>query len=393
MGFYDGQQSNRRRRSTFFVAIVSAIIGGLIVGIILAPIFLMRDQFSGKDINFSTNQEKGPTVTTSVKVDSNITKAVHKVQKAVVGVINLKTSQDPFRAEEEKQGTGSGIIFQKKNGKAYVVTNNHVIAGSSALQVVIPYKDGSKTVGAKLLGADPVTDLAVLEISDKYVTDVAEFGDSDKLQSGEPAIAIGNPLGLQSSVTVGVISSPKRSIDITEYMATDVIQTDAAINPGNSGGALVNTAGQVIGINSLKIAESGVEGLGFAIPIKDAIPIIQSLISSGTVPRAYLGVTLLDLSELSENVLIDTLRLPASVTGGVVIRDVSSNTPAAQAGLQPRDVIVKLDNQSVNSRSQLRSYIYRHKKPGSTAKITFYRNGQLKSTTIKFTQAPSTLTP
>lgn len=391
MGFYDGQQSDRRRPSTFVVAIVSAIIGGLIVGVILAPIFLLRDKLSGQNENTELSTHQGPTITTSVKVNSNITKAVHKVRKAVVGVINLKTSQDPFRAEEEKQGTGSGIIFQKKNGKAYVVTNNHVIAGSNALQVVIPYKNGSKTVSAKLLGADPVTDLAVLEISDKYVTDIAEFGNSDQLQSGEPAIAIGNPLGLQSSVTVGVISSPKRSIDITEYMATDVIQTDAAINPGNSGGALVNTAGQVIGINSLKIAESGVEGLGFAIPINDALPIIQSLISTGTVPRAYLGVTLLDLSELSEDVLTDTLRLPSSVTGGVVIRDVSSNTPAARAGLQPRDVIVKLDNQAVNSRSQLRSYIYRHKKPGSTAKVTFYRDGQLKTTTIKFTQAPSAI--
>lgn len=392
MGFYDGHHSDRRGPSTFVVAIVSAIIGGLIVGVILAPIFLMRDTFSGRneDTNFSVN--KGPTITTNVKVNSNITQAVHKVQKAVVGVINLKTSEDPFHAEEEKQGTGSGIIFQKKDGKAYVVTNNHVIAGSNALQVVIPYKNGSKTVGAKLLGADPVTDLAVLEITDKYVTDVAEFGNSDQLQSGEPAIAIGNPLGLQSSVTVGVISSPKRSIDVTDYMATDVIQTDAAINPGNSGGALVNTAGQVIGINSLKIAESGVEGLGFAIPINDAIPIIQNLINTGTVPRAYLGVTLLDLSELSEEVLSDTLQLPASVTGGVVIRDVSSNTPAARAGLQPRDVIVKLDNQAVNSRSQLRSYIYRHKKPGSTATVTFYRNGQLKTTTIKFTQAPASIT-
>lgn len=387
MGYYD----NGGRRSTFFVAIISAIVGGLIVGLILTPVFLFRDTFFSdkKTESPSLSANHGPTVSTSVKVNSDITKAVNKVKPAVVGIVNFAESGDPLNPQKKSQGTGSGIIFERTNGKARVVTNNHVIAGSSDLQVIIPYKDGSKTVQAKLLGGDSVTDLAVLEINDQYVTNVAQFGNAATLQAGEPAIAIGNPLGLESSVTTGVISSPKRSIDVTEYMATDAIQTDAAINPGNSGGALVNAAGQVIGINSLKIAESGVEGLGFAIPVNDAVPIINSLIKNGEVPRPYFGVTLIDLKELPENVWNETLQLPNTIQGGTVVRSVSASTPAARSGLRPKDVIVKLDNQGIKTRSELRSYLYKSKKPLDSVKVTFYRNGKLQTTDLKLTKAPT----
>lgn len=388
MGFYDPNR-NRKSPSIFFISLISAIIGGLVVALVLTPVFFLTDIFADKTNHESTQEEPSTKKKVNVNVNSNITSAVNKVQSAVVGIINLKNPGDPFNPDSIQQGTGSGIIFRKQNGKALIVTNYHVIAESTSVQVVIPHQKKSKTVTAKVLGTDELTDLAVLEIDDKYVTTVAEFGNSDTLQPGEPAIAIGNPLGFESSITVGVISSPKRSIKMTEFMNTDVIQTDAAINPGNSGGALVNVDGQVIGINSLKIAEKGIEGLGFAIPVNDALPIIESLIKFGKVPRPYLGVSLVDLKDLPPPVWHETLRLPQTVEGGVVVRSVSFGTPAAQAGLRPQDVIISLDNKPVHSSSDLRSYMYKNKKVGAKLTITFYRNGVKQTTTTTLTNAPN----
>jgi serine protease Do len=393
MGYYSGNFYNNnkqpRRRSPIFLCLVSAIIGGLIT-LLFVPVlgrmgYLDNTEQQPQDV---TNQYSS-SKTTSVKVNSQITEAVNKVSSAVVGVENIGSSDDPFSSANVKQGTGSGIIFQKNGSKALVVTNFHVIEGNKKVQVVVPLSnDKSKTVQAKVLGFDRITDLAVLEISSAGVTEVAQFGNSDTLQAGEPAIAIGNPLGPQfsQSVTVGVISSPKRTIDVTETTATDVIQTDAAINPGNSGGALVNAAGQVIGINSLKIAESGVEGLGFAIPANDAQPVIQQLISKGHVPRPYLGVQLYDLQEMLPSAW-EELKLPSSVQTGVLIKTVDANTPAARAGVKSRDVIVKIDNQTISNSSELRKYLYK-KKIGDTVKLTIYRNGKQTTISVALAEGP-----
>ena len=322
-----------------------------------------------------------------------MTEAVNKVGPAVVSVINLKTSGDFFSTEQVQQGTGSGIIFQKANGKALIVTNNHVIEGGSSFKVNISSEDGDHhEVDAKLLGSDQYTDLAVLEIDDKYVTKVAEFGNSDSLKAGEPAIAIGNPLGLGRSITVGVISSPKRTIEVSSNMATDVIQTDAAINPGNSGGALVNVAGQVIGINTLKISDQGVEGLGFAIPVNEARPVIESLVKDGKVQRPYLGLSLIDLSNLPVYVL-EELRLPGSVREGVAVAEVVPSSPADQAGLQPRDVIVALDGQEISSSSELRKYLYTKKEIHQKVNVTYYRHGEKQTTSIALGEAPKSFQP
>ncbi|SEM82261.1 S1C family serine protease [Lihuaxuella thermophila] len=390
MGFYDQPDGQpKRNRSSILVAFVSAVIGGLLV-LLLTPLLINSGVISLPSQGMGPANIAGPAKTTSVKVTSDITEAVDRVRPAVVGIINLKSSDDPFNPEEIQQGTGSGIIFEKANGKARVVTNYHVIEGATQVRVVIPNGDTNKTVNAKILGSDETTDLAVLEISDQYVTAVAEFGNSDTLRAGEPAIAIGNPLGLGQSVTVGVISSPKRSIDVDQYMATDVIQTDAAINPGNSGGALINVAGQVIGINSLKIAESGVEGLGFAIPTNDARPVISSLIRYGEVPRPFLGVELIDLAQLPQSVW-ENLGVPDNLEGGAVVRDVQLGSPADLAGIKSRDVIVALDNQTIASGSDLRKYLYKNKQIGQQVKVTYYRNGQKQTTTVKLGRAPRSI--
>lgn len=387
MGFYD-PNNHRKSSSIFLISLISAIVGGLVVALVITPIVFLSG-FLKKPHHEENQNESISQQRVGIKVESEITSAVQKVRSSVVGIISYSTSYDPFDSDTVKKGTGSGIIFRKRNGKALVVTNHHVIAEGTKVQVMIPYQKKNKTVNAKILGSDAITDLAVLEIDDRYVTSVAQFGNSDTLQSGEPAIAIGSPLGLESTITVGVISSPKRTIEIKETtMSTDVIQTDAAINPGNSGGPLVNVAGQVIGINTLKIALQGVEGLGFAIPVNDAIPIIENLIKYGHVPRPYLGIRSIDLKDLPQSFWYDTLQLPPSVEGGVLIRYVDFGTPAYQSGLRPRDVIVALDNQPIMNNSELRNYLYKKKQIGSKITITFYRAGKQQSTTATLQKAP-----
>lgn len=376
----------KRKRPQWLVPMLSAIIGG-IVALLISPLLTQSGIIPAPKSPVGSNEIQGPYQTTSVKVNSEITEAVDKVRSAVVGIENIGFSSN--NNEDAKQGTGSGIIFQKKDGKAHVVTNYHVIEGAKEVRVTLPLENKPKTVPAKVLGSDPVTDLAVLEIGAEDVKVVAQFGNSDTLRPGEPAIAIGNPLGPQfsQSVTVGVISSTRRTIKVTERMDTDVIQTDAAINPGNSGGALVNSSGQVIGINSLKIAQQGVEGLGFAIPSNDALPIIQALIQHGRVPRPYLGVTLVDLEKLPTSIWQD-LQVPANIQSGVVIDEVDFNTPARTAGLREKDVIVALDNQPVATSSEIRRYLYKNKAVNSTVNVTFYRNGAKQTVAVQLSDTP-----
>ncbi|AUS10278.1 peptidase S1 [Laceyella sacchari] len=392
MGYYDEQpdyKQPKRSASPIFTSIVSAIIGGLIV-LLLSPSLTRMGLLPSVDGNLPQTTVGNKQVT-SVKVNSDITSAVKKAAPAVVGVINLKRSFNFFETEELQQSSGSGIIFEKIDGKARIITNYHVIQGGSRFKVIIPNgNDKNQEVEARLLGGDQLTDLAVLEISDKYVTAIADLGNSDQLTAGEPAIAIGNPLGLGQSVTTGVISSPKRAFKVDEQTTTDVIQTDAAINPGNSGGALINISGQVIGINTLKIAEQGVEGLGFAIPINDARPIVEKLIKYGKVSRPYLGVQMVDVADLTQEAR-QQLNLPNNITSGVALYELEPGSPADQAGMEPGDVITALDGQIVKSGSDIRQYMYTKKAVNDKMEVTYFRNGKKQTATITLGEAPSNL--
>ncbi|TCW39331.1 serine protease Do [Laceyella sacchari] len=392
MGFYDEQpdyKQPKRSASPIFTSVVSAVIGGLIV-LLLSPSLTRMGLLPSADGNLPQTTVGNKQVT-SVKVNSDITNAVKKAAPAVVGVINLKRSFNFFETEELQQSSGSGIIFEKIDGKARIITNYHVIQGGSRFKVIIPKgNDKNQEVEARLLGGDQLTDLAVLEISDKYVTAVADLGNSDQLTAGEPAIAIGNPLGLGQSVTTGVISSPKRAFKVDEQTTTDVIQTDAAINPGNSGGALINISGQVIGINTLKIAEQGVEGLGFAIPINDARPIVEKLIKYGKVSRPYLGVQMVDVADLTQEAR-QQLNLPNNITSGVALYELEPGSPADQAGLEPGDVITALDGQAVKAGSDIRQYMYTKKAVNDKMEVTYFRDGKKQTATITLGEAPSNL--
>ncbi|WP_423407884.1 S1C family serine protease [Heyndrickxia sp. MSNUG] len=338
---------------------------------------------NGLNSNNSTN-----IVTTQASAKSTVSMAdiIESSSKSIVGITNFQQQNSPFSSSQGdvESGSGSGVIFKKSGGSAYIVTNNHVIEGASKVEVSL--YNGEK-VAAEVVGADALTDLAVVKISAEHVADVIEFGDSSVLRPGDQVLAIGNPLGhdLSRTVTQGIVSAVDRSISVPTSAGEwemNVIQTDAAINPGNSGGALINTEGKVIGINSLKISQNGVEGLGFAIPSKDALPIVNQLIAKGKVNRPYLGVSLADISQIPEMYLES---LPSKVETGTMVTTIAPNTAAAKAGLKKQDVIVGINGEKVDKASDLRRYMYTQLKSGDKAKLKIYRDGKLISIEVTLT--------
>ena len=360
--------------------------------------------------SFSNN---GKTTVSNVIYDtkSNTTKAVKNVKNTVVSVINYQKTDNSYynydSGSQEKNksedglgvyGEGSGVIYKKDGDSAYLVTNNHVVKDAEKLEIMMA--NGKKVLG-KLVGSDTYSDLAVIKISSKYVTTVAEFANSDKIKVGEPAIAIGSPLGSDyaNSVTEGIVSSLSRTVtsqnENGETISTNAIQTDAAINPGNSGGALINIKGQVIGINSSKIASSNnsnsgvaVEGMGFAIPSNDVVSIINQLEENGEVVRPALGISMANLSEASTSGR-DTLKIPSDVTSGIVVLSTQSGMPA-DGKLKKYDVITEIDGKKVASISDLQSILYKHKK-GDKIKLTFYREKDKQTVEIQLTKTSQDL--
>lgn len=341
--------------------------------------------------------------------------ATAKVKPAVVSVINeqmfglgiggkrLENGEEGSGVLREA-GVGSGVIIEKKAGRAFIVTNYHVVASAEKVKVVLTTGEVRE---ARVVGLDQITDLAVLEIDAKGINTVAEIGDSSALRAAEFVMAIGNPLGMGESITMGVVSVIKEVIPVSLNQngvidwEQEVIRVDAAINQGNSGGPLIDLNGRVVGINSMKISDFGVESIGYAIPINNAMPIVESLISKGYVPRPYLGVYTMDLeqyweqqdlekmfeeeegggSENSESSGSGSIKLPDEVLSGVIVLEAVG--PSKKAGLTFNDVIVKLDDHKVSSTMELRKYLYSKKKIGEDITVSFYRDGELKSVKMK----------
>lgn len=388
------EQNNRRKNKNkqsvfgyFFSGFAGVIAGALLVW------FLIPSLTGEETGSLATKVDGAPKITqTATEVTTDVTKAVEKVSKAVVGITNIQEVSDFWtrQSREAEAGSGSGVIYKIEGGKAYIVTNYHVVENAKQLEVTLP--DGKKEK-AELIGSDIWTDLAVVTIPSDHVDTVAQFGDSDLLKQGETVIAIGNPLGMDfyGSVTTGVISGKDRSVPVDlngdgyEDWETEVLQTDAAINPGNSGGALVNIAGELVGINSMKIAESAVEGLGFSIPINTVIPIIEELEKYGEVKRPTLGIGLMDLTEVP-SFYQRQLKVPNDVTTGVVVTEVVPNSPADRGGIKQYDVIVEMDGEKIENSIDLRKYLYNKTKIGDTLKIKVYRDGKMKEVEVKLTE-------
>ncbi|MBZ5199621.1 trypsin-like peptidase domain-containing protein [Planomicrobium chinense] len=386
MGYYNNPsgQPKPRRAGTFLAGLAGVAIGALLVWLLFSSVPGLAPKNDTATSTQLTETDR-QSATTSVEITTDVTAAVEEAADAVVGVSNLQAANDFWsqgQGQEQAVGTGSGVIYKNEGGKAYVVTNHHVIEGASGIELTL--SDGSK-VEATLVGSDVWTDLAVLEMDDTNVPDVVELGDSDVLKRGETVIAIGNPLGLDfsGSVTTGVVSGTDRAVPVdldgngSEDWQAEVLQTDAAINPGNSGGALVNLAGQLIGINSMKIATDAVEGIGFAIPINSALPVLESIEQNGEMIRPAMGVTLMDLVQVPQAQREETLNLPADVKEGVVVNSVVNGSAAAKAGMQQFDVIVEMDGEPVGDIIELRKHLYNEKKIGDTLAVKAYRNGEL----------------
>ncbi|QEA58958.1 PDZ domain-containing protein [Leuconostoc koreense] len=371
-------------------AFTKTLLTGVIAGVIGGGVILYGQQ--GVQVLQNQNQKVSTTATSTKTIAKNATatSAYNKVSDAVVSVLNFtKSSQGSYQESSE----GSGVIYKKTDGSAFIVTNNHVITEAAKIQVML---HNGKKATATLVGKDAMTDLAVLKIDDTDVTTTAQFGDSSKITVGENVLAIGSPLGSEyaSSVTQGIVSAKKRLVETTSengqnYGGSTVIQTDAAINPGNSGGPLINFAGQVIGINSMKLSTSSsgtsVEGMGFAIPSDQVVDIVNKLVKDGKVTRPAIGISLINLSEVTASEQKSTLKIPDSVTGGVVVMNLTNNGPADKAGMKKYDVIVGINGKKVSSQADLREELYKHSL-GDTISLTYYHQDTKKTVKVKLTQ-------
>ena len=315
----------------------------------------------------------------NVNITSNdsISESINKVYDSVVVVNNYQNGR--------LTGYGSGFVYKKEGNYGYVLTNNHVVEDASEIKLTL---SNGEEVDAEVLGTDSYMDIAVLRMDGDAVLQVAQIGDSTEAKLGDTIFTVGTPVSTDyaGTVTKGIISGENREITVTDngtsYMM-EAIQIDASINPGNSGGPLVNINGEVIGINSVKLVESSIEGMGFAIPIEVAMSQIDKLENGEAIARPVIGVSLYDLDSLPL-VGNSDLRVDDSIKSGVVVNSVESGSDAEAAGLQRNDIITEVDGTTVKSSAHLKYLLYKHN-IGDSVKLTIVRNGNEKELTLKLT--------
>ena len=390
------KKSGRGKYAAKLVA--SAVAFGLIAGLVMQGVTygFSKAGIGNGATQLATTKTTSSSSSTSSEDLSGVSSNVMPSIVSITGKFET-TSQSWFGQTQssESEGVGSGIIIGKKDGKILIVTNNHVVADAKSLSV--GFVDG-KSASATIRGTDSDADLAVVEVNTKDMKAstlkkiaVITLGDSSKLKTGERAIAIGNALGYGQSVTGGYISALNRQVQLTDKTMT-LIQTDAAINPGNSGGALLNSKGELIGINTVKYSSEDVEGMGYAIPINTAKPIINKLIKNEATresEQAYLGVS----GQTIDSSMASQFDMPS----GVYVQQVIKSSPAQKAGISAGDVIVSIDGSSVSTMDGLKEKIS-NLKAGKKVKIVVKRQNQMgtyekKTLTVtlgKKSDAPST---
>lgn len=379
------------KKSNLYISLFATGLFGVLVGA-----FIVSNQ--KPETSYSSAIAKSPEIRNNISNLSELNNSFISISKevtpAIVSIYSTKTVKqnknreflnDPFfrrffgpdsqipddENHQKQQGLGSGVIV---NNDGTVLTNNHVVEGADDISIVLSDKRKFK---AKIIGTDPKSDLAVIKIQNPKDLPLARLGDSSKLEVGEWVLAIGNPLGLSSTVTAGIISAKDRSnVGVADF--EDFIQTDAAINPGNSGGALVNLNGEVIGINTAIASRTGgYMGIGFAIPVNMAKKVMNDILTKGKVTRGFLGIQIQNMNDA----LSKALKIPSNITG-IVVGDVYKNSPADKAGVKSNDVIIKLDDKNVEDVNTFRNTIA-NKSPNENVKLDIIRNGKNISINIK----------
>lgn len=328
-------------------------------------------------LNITENITK--TVKDVTVTDTGIADAVEKVYDSVVTIETYK--------KEKLYATGTGFVYKNEDGKGYILTNNHVIESGDSVRVVFT---NNSSVEAKVVGSDKYADIAVLTVDSKHVLSVAALGNNSASRIGDTVFAVGAPIDSSAyswTVTRGILSGKDRMVEVSLSNSSvsdwvmSVLQTDAAINSGNSGGPLSNSNGEVIGITSMKLASSQIEGMGFAIPIEDALWYAEKFEKNEKIERPYLGVSMYNLSDI-------LIRVDAPVSSGVYVDRVEDGSPADGAGLKSGDIIVKLGDADITSLAFLKYQLYKHN-VGDTVDIQYYRGSELKTTSIHLLKAAS----
>ncbi len=380
-------------KSNFFIPFLSGVLGAsLVVGIAFGVPNIRKTL--GNNNSVSTNTSNTIETSNSGTVDfvslnnysDTAIYAANKVLPSIVGITVEYTVKSNFiqGLSQQASAQGSGIIM---SSDGYILTNNHIINSSDssiyyevseAAKVYVYLYNDTTPYEAKIIGTDEKTDLAVIKI-DKNGLTPAELADSASVKIGEFAMAIGNPLGMQSSVTSGIVSAVNRTVESSDGNTFTLIQTDAAINAGNSGGALINSEGKVIGINTLKLSGTGIEGMGFAIPINDTLNIYKDLIKNGKVIRPYIGVSGIDLDKRTA----EYYNLPV----GVYVKQIQSNSPASNSDIKTGDIITEIDGTEISSMNELNK-IKEQKNIGDKITLTIYRSGDTKKVEITLGETP-----
>lgn len=398
------EKKPRKKRGIpkFIKLTAAAVVFGVIAGAAFQGYYMLtntdlnKTATNNQNLNITEvaqNSEDtiAPPATSTNAVVTDVSDVVDSVMPSIVAInaTGIESSYDFFGREFNQQvkGSGSGIIIGQNDQELLLVTNNHVIEGAATVEIVFADKS---TASAVIKGADANADLAVLSVKMKDISEktasaikVATLGDSDKVEEGEMAIAIGNALGYGQSVTVGYISAVNREVPVLDKKMA-LIQTDAAINPGNSGGALLNIKGQVIGINTVKFANDNVEGMGYAIPISSAVPMINELMNRQTVAageQGFLGIDATAAQTVTEE-FAERFNMPI----GIYINDVIKNSPADKAGLKQGNIIVGLDNVTIKSIDDLVN-VLSYKKAGQEIELKIKEKvgGEYKDKTLKVT--------
>lgn len=353
---------DKRKILKYFLFYVFTIFSSVLAVILYIKFYPIESKVITESINKTIVNETG------------IEESIKNVYDAVVTVTSY--------IDDTKVGTGSGFIYKKDDNKGYVLTNCHVIDDSNRFEIIL---SNGETVEAKLLGKDEYSDIAVLSIDKDKVTKVATLGDNDLIEVGNTVFTVGSPMGEEysGSVTRGIISSKERTVE-TDDVVTTVIQTDASINPGNSGGPLVNLAGEVIGITSMKLASTQIEGMGFAIPINDVKEYVKYLEEGKEISRPALGVSMINATDRYK-LYYYRINVSSNVDSGVVIAKIQNNAPADKAGLKIGDVITKIDDKKVENISKLRYYLYKYSL-GDKITITYMRDGKEKTTQVTLSE-------